>query len=193
MYRVIRQIHLYCGLVVGAFLMMYFVSGYIMVHRPWFLPAPSAPTVRTTTLAPIDQESIEQLAADAKKQLGLRGRIQFPQAQAAGLTRFWVLRPGVMARVDIPADGRTVKITTQRAGLVGTLIMLHKIAGYDDQLIFDVYAFFCDLAGVAMILFAISGVYLWWKRARNKTWGILCLAASCAYAAGMMLYLAYAP
>ena len=69
---------------------------------------------------------------------------------------------------------------------------LHKIAGYDDQPLFDLYALFCDLAGFSMILFAFTGIYLWWKCAKNHALGIAFLMASCAYAIGMMLYFAYA-
>jgi len=193
MYNVIRKIHLYCGLIILIFLMMYFVSGYMMVHRPWFVAAPPAPTTKMATLESTGALPTEQLAAEVQKKLGLVGRIQFPPKQPAEVTRFWVVRPGTMIRVDVPARAHLIYLTTQRVGLVGTLIMLHKVRGYDGQLIFDAYAFFCDLAGLSMILFAISGVYLWWKRVKNHSWGVLCLTASCAYAAGMMLYLAYAP
>jgi hypothetical protein len=70
--------------------------------------------------------------------------------------------------------------------------MLHKVAGYDDVPLFNLCALFGDLSGVSMIVFALTGVYLWWKRVRNHTWGIVCLTASCGYAIGLMFYLAYA-
>jgi hypothetical protein len=194
MYHLVRKIHLYCGLIIMVFLMMYFVSGYMMVHRPWFLTPPPPPTIQTATLEPAEAAlPAEQLAARVKEKLKLAGRIQFPQNQPAKMTRFWVIRPGAMIRVDVPAGQREARLTTQRVGLVGILIMLHKINGYDDQPLFDVYAAFCDLAGLSMIVFAVSGVYLWWKRTRNKVPGIVCLAVSCAYGVGMMLYLTYAP
>ena len=192
MYNVIRKLHLYSGLIIVIFLMMYFVSGYMMVHRPWFVTAPPAPTTQTAIFESTGAQTNEQLAADVQKQLGLVGRIQFPQKQPEDAVRFWVNHPGSMTRVDVSTREKRVQLTTQRVGLVGTLIMLHKVAGYDAEPIFDVYAFFCDLAGASMILFPISGIYLWWKTAKNHAWGILCLAASWAYAAGMMLYLAYA-
>ena len=193
MYHVIRKIHLYCGLVTLTYSMMYFVSGYMMVHRPWFVTAPPPPTTQTATVEFTSALSPEQLAAEVQKQLGLAGRIQFPQKQPVEMTRFWVNRPGAMIRVEVPAGEHLVHLTTQRVGLVGTLIMLHKVSGYDSNLIFDAYALFCDLAGLSMILFAISGVYLWWRRVKNHFWGAVCLIASCAYAVGMMLCLAYAP
>ncbi|HEY8748917.1 MAG TPA: PepSY-associated TM helix domain-containing protein [Tepidisphaeraceae bacterium] len=193
MYNFIRKIHLYAGLIILIFLMMYFISGFMMVHRPWFVAASPPPTTQTAPLQSSDPLPPEQLAANVKKQLSLAGRIQFPQTQPPGMTRFWVVRPGTMIRVDIPTKEHQIHLSTQRVGLVGILIMLHKVSGSDDQLLFDVYAFFCDLAGLSMILFAVSGVYLWWKRVKNHTLGIVCLTASCAYAAGMMLYFAYAP
>lgn len=193
MYHFIRKIHLYCGLIILIYLMMYFVSGYMMVHRPWFLGPQPPPVTRTAALAPSGDLPTEQLAAQVQQRLRLAGRIQFPQKQPAGMTRFWVNHPGTMTRVDIPAGQNAATVTTQRVGLVGTLIMLHKVSGYDRNLVFDAYALFCDLAGLSMILFALSGVYLWWKRVRNHAWGIVCLTASCAYAIGMMLHLSYAP
>ena len=193
MYNITRKIHLYCGMIILIFLMMYFVSGYIMAHRPWFVTASPAPEARTADFQSTDSATPEAIAMQVQKQIGLAGRIQFPQTQPPGMTRFWVNRPGAMVRVDVPAHERQIRISTQRVGLVGTLIMLHKVSGYDSQPLFDVYAFFCDLAGLSMILFAISGVSLWWRSVKNHILGIICLTASCAYAVGMMLYLAYAP
>ena len=193
MYLLVRRIHLFSGSVIMAFLMMYFVSGYMMIHRPWFLrPSPPA-TVETAALEAGAPDHVDRLAVYVKEKFGLRGRLQYPQVQPKDVKRFWVLRPGVMLRVDVPANHGRITFTTQRAGLVGTLIMLHKIRGYDDQLVFDVYALFCDLAGVSMILFAVSGIYLWWKRRRKHFWGIVCLGLSCVYGVAMVVYLAYTP
>ena len=50
MYDLIRKIHLYCGLIILIFLMMYFVSGYMMIHRPWFVTPPPPPTTQTANL-----------------------------------------------------------------------------------------------------------------------------------------------
>ena len=193
MYHVIRKIHLYCGLVILAFLMMYFVSGFIMTHRPWFVIARAAPTTRTVALESSGDRSKEQLAADVQRQLGLAGRIQFPLQQPVDVTRFWLNHPGTEMRVDVSMRHKLIHLTTQREPWVGVLIMLHKVSSYDAHPVFDAVALFSDLAGTSLIVFALTGVYLWWKTTRRRLWGILCLSASCAYAIGMMLYFAYAP
>ena len=192
MYNAVRKIHLYAGLVILIFLMMYFVSGYVMTHRPWFVGPSPPPLRRTVTLDANAALPPPQVAAYVKKELALPGRIQFPQKQPAGETLFWAVRPGSMVRVDVVPGSHVVRLTTQRVGWIQTLIMLHKIAGYDDEPLFDLYALFSDLAGFSMILFAFTGIYLWWKRVKNHALGIAFLMASCAYAIGMMLYFAYA-
>jgi hypothetical protein len=192
MYHLIRKIHLYSGLIILIFLMMYFTSGFIMTHRPWFAVARPAPTTQTVALKSTGDQS-KELAAEVQSQLKLAGRIQFPQSQPADVTRFWIIHPGTEIRVDVSQREKVIHLSIQREPWVGKLIMLHKVNGYDAQPIFDLYAFFCDLAGLSMILFAFSGIYLWWKSTRNHRWGILCLIASCTYAAGMMLYFAFAP
>ena len=118
MYNTIRKIHLYAGLIIVLFLMMYFVSGYVLIHRPWFGVAENNPS--------------------------------------------------------------------------STLVKLHRAHGYGGGVVRNAFIFFNDLASFSCILFALSGVYLWWKSAKAKIWGILCLAISCIYGVGMILYLMYA-
>ena len=192
MYNAVRKIHLYTGFIILVFLMMYFASGYIMAHRPWFLPRSPPPSTRTVTLDANAATSPQQVAALVKKELALPGRIELPQKQPANETLFWAVRPGLMIRVDVVPRDHVVRLTTQGVGWVGTLIMLHKVAGYDNEPLFDLCAFFSDLAGLSMILFSFTGVYLWWKRVKHHGWGMACLVASCAYAIGMMLYFTYA-
>lgn len=196
MYSLYRKIHLYSGLIILIYLMMFYVSGYVMTHRPWFLGPPKSTTTRTVVLEPgLLRLSNEQLAANLQKQLGLAGGIQFPLSQPPNLIRFFVIRPGTTMRVDVSTQDKLVRVITQRYGWAGTLIVLHKVEGYHARngLLSNASVFFGDLAALSMIAFAISGVILWWKRSRNHFWGAACLIASCAYAAGIMLYFAYAP
>ena len=117
MYNVIRRIHLYCGLIIVLFLMMYFVTGYLIIHRPWF---------------------------------------GGPQNAVAK-----------------------------------TLVQLHRAHGYGGGAVRNAYIAFNDLASFSCILFAVTGVYLWWKTARRKALGLACLFASISYGLGMILYLMY--
>jgi hypothetical protein len=82
-----------------------------------------------------------------------------------------------------------VKITTTRENLAGVLVQLHRVHGYGGGPIWNAFVLFNDLASASCIVFAFSGVYLWWKTAKRKIWGVLCLTTSCAYTVGTIVYL----
>ena len=195
MYSVIRKIHLYSGLVILVFLMMYFVSGYVMIHRPWFggkSGKPPPPDVRTESLAGYSgPREPDALAAHVVERFRLHGRANIPPTarQPQKSVRFNVVRPGTIQQVDIPHDGDAVIITTTRENLAGVLVQLHRVHGYGGGAVWNAFVLFNDLASFSCILFALSGVYLWWKTAKRKIWGALCLGASCAYTIGTILYL----
>ena len=188
MYNSIRKAHLYSGLAVLLMLMMYFVSGYVMIHRPWFGGQSGKPpvNVRTESLAGYGgPREPEALARYAVERFDLRGRANVPPAapatpQTAASIRFNVVRPGMIQQVEIPRDGDTVTITTTRENLAGMLGQLHRVHGYSGGWTWNAFVLFNDLASASCIVFALSGVYLWWKTAKRKVWGVLCLGASCA-------------
>ena len=195
MYNAIRKIHLYTGLVVLVFLMMYFVSGYVLIHRPWFggEEGKPDPATRTESLAAYNgARTPEVLAAYVAERFGLHGQLNVPppERQPKDAIRFNVFRPGTIHEVRIPHDGEVVNIRTTRENLAGLFVHLHRIHGYGaGGWPFNAYVFFNDLASFSCILFALSGVYLWWKTAKRRIWGVLCLAASCAYGLSVILYL----
>jgi hypothetical protein len=98
--------------------------------------------------------------------------------------RFNIVRPGTIQQVDIPHDGDMVTITTTRENVVGVLAQLHRVHGYGGGWVWNAFVLFNDLASASCIVFALSGVYLWWMTAKRKIWGVLCLGASCAYTVG---------
>src|SRR5688572_30944320 len=107
MYNAIRKIHLYSGMVVLLFLMMYFVSGYVMIHRPWFGGQGGKPPadVRTESLAGYaGPREPEALAAYVVGRFQLRGRANVPPAarQPQNSIRFNVVRPGTIQQIEIP-------------------------------------------------------------------------------------------
>src|SRR4051794_3318479 len=113
MYDAIRKLHLYCGLTVMAFLMMYFVSGYVIVHRPWFggnAPKPAA-DVRSASLA---GDTGDRSPDSIARRLGLSGRVT-PAQESKGVVRFNVVRPGTVRQIELRGDD--VTITTRPENL----------------------------------------------------------------------------
>lgn len=196
MYTFLRKTHLYAGLVILLFLLMYFVSGYVLIHNPWFRDPKSkpAPLVRSESLADYTGPRTPEALADyLVDRFDLNGRLTIPPAdkQPPNAIRFSVQRPGTSIQVSIPHSGDTATITTNREDWVGTLVQMHRLHAYGGGWLFNLFILFNDLASFSCILFALTGVYLWWKTVTRHAWGFICLGLSCAYGAGMILYMLY--
>ena len=192
MYTVIRKIHLYTGLALFAFVVMYFVTGYVMVHHDWFGEKPAVKTTRTETLAGGLPSGTEDASAALQEMFGLNGMRYEPVRRGDGTWRFAYRRPGVDIEAVVSADGRSVKITETRRDGVGTLVGLHRLHGYRGGWAYYAWAVMYDLASIAMIVFAVSGVYLWYKLTRRRTLGWIVLGTGVAYTVGMIVYLVHA-
>jgi hypothetical protein len=193
MYNLLRKIHLYAGLTILCFLMMYFLTGYIIIHGTWFGKAPPTAATRTETLANLPSPlTPESLAAHIKSTYNLNGRTRIPKEQPDDAIRFSIARPGTTEQFDLPNNSNTLTIKTTRENLAGTLVQMHRIHGYAHGALFNIWVFLNDLASFSCILFALTGVYLWWKSVKQKLWGILALTASTSYTIAILLYLLYA-
>jgi hypothetical protein len=64
---------------------------------------------------------------------------------------------------------------------------------YGGGWLYNLWVVFYDLASLALIVFAITGVYMWYKLEGRKRLGWILLGLSFAYAGAMVLYLIYAP
>jgi hypothetical protein len=188
-YSLIRRIHLYCGLVLIASITMYFVTGIAIVHASWFGKDPAPIEVKTSGkldpgLNPQDPAFPSQLAA----RFHIPG--QYHDAQAKGPNR-WQLnynQPGSTTTVNIEPD-RSFSIIQRKLGFRQTLIGFHRTHGYEGGWFFVLWALIMDLVNVSLILFAITGTYMWWKLSKHRTLGWITLLASYGYAAAIVAML----
>ncbi len=192
-YTLLRKIHLYSGLILMTFVVMYFVTGYVMVHHDWF---PHAEPVATTRTEPLEFAAVEDPKAYSlylQQTFDLRGKRQEPRRGDDGSWRFRYFRPGTFHEAVVAADGKSVTITSRDETAHATMVGYHRLHGYGGGWLYDVWAVLYDLASLSMILFAISGIYLWYRLTRRKLVGWIFLGVSYGYAGMTILYLMYAP
>ena len=193
LYTLFRKIHLYTGLVILVFVIMYFVTGYLMIHHKWFPNPEAVNRTRTESLAytgPMERVAYSKYLQET---FGLGGKPTQQGRLKDGSWSFRFSRPGTFHEAIVAPTGDSVKITTREVNAVDTMDGFHRLRGYGGGKLYSVWALLYDLASFSLIVFAFTGIYLWYRLTKKKLLGWIFLAISYGYAAVTVLYLMYAP
>lgn len=200
MYGLVRTVHLYAGLVLAAGLLMYGVTGFVIAHGDWFPGGEPVLTERRLTSDVAvrmndehDAESAIPWQLAAADELGLRGRPGKRQPHDDGSWTFEYGRPGTVERLRLHPGSAEVALVEESTNLARLLNRLHHFHGYAGGGRFFLWGLFVDLASLAMILFPLTGIYLWWTLKRDHRLGALILGGSTAYTVGSLCWLLWGP
>ena len=166
-----RDVHLASALLLAGTLFAYTLTGFVVVHGSW---VPDTEERTSTSVAfdyhasQLDEPSTWKTTADrAAAQLQLGGRIQLPkQLDAKGRLKIRFSRLSQLATLWLgPGKGNAV-LEHQHLGLSSTLSNVHKLHGSAGGTGYLLASLWIDLTAIAMTLFALTGVALWfWLKA----------------------------
>lgn len=193
LYQIIRRIHLYTAFFLLSFVLMYFATGYLMIHEGLLENHNPEKKTRNLHLKYKGEKTPEAYAAYLEASFGLEGKRQPPQRREDGSWRFAYSRPGTSYEAVVSAAGDSVRITESREHLRRTLVGFHRLHGYGGGLLYDVWAVCYDLASLALILFTLSGICLWYKLTQRHLLGWLLLFLSFGLTAVTVGYLFILP
>ncbi len=191
-YRLVRQIHLISAVVLSGFILMYFVTGYVLVRSSWF--GEGAPRV-ARRLVPFEpsaepiSDTQEDLGRRVQDLTGVRGQPLPPRKRADGSSEFRFSRPGYEASIIQKEAGGNLEVTEKHHGWQRTSIGLHRLHGYRGGWLYFIWAALMDLSSFAMIAFAITGVWIWFKLERIRWPGFALLAVGLVYTLTTIFYL----
>lgn len=192
-YTLLRKIHLYAGLVLLVFVIMYFVTGYPMIHRAWFPKSEADKSTRVEAFSYSGANDPEAYSNHLQRTFGLYGKAASPQRRKDGSWQFRYSRPGTQHEAVVSPAGDSVTITTRQEGVVETMIAFHEFHGYGGGLLYSLWALLLDLTSLAMILFSVSGIYLWYRLTKKRLLGWICLGISFTFTSATILFCMYAP
>jgi hypothetical protein len=169
--RVVRRTHMYAGLFLSPWMLMYGLSTVAMNHRAsfqrwyggslteWVQESEQSFGGRFSEGVPA-RAMAEQILRD----LGLEGRFTANARKAEGtlvITRAGAIRP---RRITYwPGSGRLV-VERQAFRAEPFLEGLHRRRGYDSGYAADgLWAVSVDLSIAAIVFWAVSGVWVWWE------------------------------
>jgi hypothetical protein len=198
-YSLTRDLHLYLGLFISPFILVFSVSVLFLVHS-WF-PGSGAAVTNTTTSnirLPEDLETLkggDQLSAARQilKQLGVEGEIwnirQIPRERRFVIT---VNVPGVTTDVDLQVATNSATIARRAPGIWDAMVYLHKTPGphlvaiRGNSGFMVVWRWLADATVYLLLLVTITGVYLWAVLRSERRTGIVLLIAGAVTLVGMI-------
>jgi len=185
MFKLIRNVHLFLGLLCFSFLLMYSVSAVQMSHVDWFT---MEPTVTEQSVA-VDVADVQNPRAFAQQlmQAGMWGELQNISQDDAGF-RLRIVRAGTTHDVDYKTGSPTAQVKTSAAGIMGMLNRLHHTAGfYREQSITDWWAVFVSLTSLALLLLGATGVYMWFQLYKERLLGGIFLSFGLFIGLGLLI------
>lgn len=198
-YPFIRDLHLYVGLFLSPFVVVFAISVIFLVHS-WVPGSGASAVVRNETnlSIPPDFERLkgrEQIdAAHAVlNRIGVRGEIgfirQFPKERRFVIP---VFVPGHEAVVDLSVESRSAKIASRPTGIADATVFLHKMPGPHNVGIRGNTGFMRAWRGLAdatvyLLLFvSASGIYLWTALKTERRVGMVLLVAGGLSLSGLL-------
>ena len=185
LYRWTRDLHLYTGLFVTPFALVYAVSALLLVHAylPW--GGRTAPAQRRAVhVAVRDVDDGLAVASQVRAQIGVRGEIAYVAREADGRRlSFPIESPGRTTRVRVDLATGTATLETRETGVWDALIWLHKMPGPHNADIRGNWVFtrlwgwLADTSVYLLLFLAASGIYLWTVLRAERRSGLVALGA----------------
>jgi|SRR5882672_10380080 len=182
--KINRRTHLYAGLFLLPWLMMYGVSSAIIIHQSWF-----------NSRGPLPKEVV--LERPYERPVNLTGANNSPELRAAAQQilndvdlegAFWADKPNAdtlhidrfnfrgSTSLTYSAKKQSLKFEHQKMRVSQVIQRLHFRGGYHQPFFGDMsWGVLVDIACVGILVWVISGLIMWWQLPRLRTWGAIAL------------------
>jgi Uncharacterized protein conserved in bacteria len=183
-YRLTRDVHLYAGLFVSPFVLVYAVSAMFLNHAflPWGGRLQPAALTRTIAVVVHDSGNSLDVAREVRRQIGVSGEIGYVNLQPPRhrLT-FPIESPGRITNVRVDLASGMATIEQRESGVWDGMIQLHKMPGPHNANIRGNWVFtrlwgwLADATVYLLMFLSVSGVYLWAVLKADRRTGLLFL------------------
>jgi hypothetical protein len=190
----VRRLHLYLGMSLLPWFLMYGVSSFVFHHpRPFnylYGPTEWKPRLERSYHLPVTPDG-DGRASGAKilKDLGLEGAfgVYWPGPREFHVYRFDFWNA---TQVKYFLDEKRLVVLDKTFRWDHFFTGMHARGGFE-QASFgdDAWAVMVDLVGVAVMLWVATGIYMWWQVRQTRLWGALALAAGLASFAALVAVL----
>lgn len=180
--KINRRSHLYLGLFLMPWLLMYGVSSFIVIHQPWFKADQALawePLFEKEYRRPVPDPADRDLRATAQeilKDSNLEGAfwVNRPRPDTLHIDRFsfWD-----STRLTYSIKEQKLKAERKPMRVSQAVIRMHFRGGYGQPTFRDKFwGLLVDVACIGIILWVASGLIMWWRLPRLRAWGAIAVA-----------------
>lgn len=185
--HLMRVAHLYTGIFLAPWMLVYAASAFCLNHGPWMtknlkITPPVWEVVRKVDFTPGEDFPHAQ-AEQAKailQHLELDGAHRFigqPNRNQMVLLR---IAGGGNYRVTWRKQSGLLVVEKQPLSFYRLMHFLHFKGGYQQPYLAHIlWAVVVDAVAVTMVFWVVSGIYIWARRPRKRLLGGICIAAGC--------------
>jgi hypothetical protein len=185
-YRWTRSLHLYLGLFVSPYVLIFSLSVLFLNHAalPWGGEEGAAKETRTRRVSVADRENSLELASEVQRQIGVPGEIDFiNRNEKEHRLSFPITSPGEKSSIKVDLATGLATIETRKTGVWDAMVYLHKMPGPHNAsvrgnwLYTRMWAWLADWTVYLVLFVTASGVYLWTAVKAERRAGLLFLGA----------------
>ena len=180
---IFRRTHLYLGMLLMPWVVIYSLSTVLFNHHGWFEKSRAEPAWLplwekdyARDVPPGGDEALRETARQILADNGLAGAF-FVQRQGSKLNlhlpNFW--QP---TRLTYDVGAKRLTAEKKNFAWVEVFTRLHFRTGYGQAgFLNNLWAFIVDVFCVTLLIWIGTGLYLWWKLVPTRMWGFITIAA----------------
>ena len=177
--RINRRTHLYLGLFLMPWLLMYGLSSFLISHHSWFRSnqePPWEPLFDREYQRPVtDTKDLRETAREILNDSRLEGAFwaQRPKPEEIRIDRFGFWG---QTRLTYFIRDQRLRAEHQRMRWDQVVLRMHFRGGFAQPTFWDdFWAVMVDFACVGIFIWIASGLYMWWRLSRLRIWGAVAL------------------
>jgi hypothetical protein len=183
-YRWTRSLHLYLGLFISPFVLIFALSVFFLNHAalPWGGEEGAEKETRTRAVSVVDRGNSLELASQIQRQIDVPGEIDFiNRNETEHRVTFPITSPGEKSSIRLDLATGIATIETRKSGVWDAMVYLHKMPGPHNAalrgnwLYTRMWGWLADWTVYLTLFVTASGVYLWTAVRAERRAGLLFL------------------
>jgi len=185
-----RRVHLYLGLFLLPWLLMYGLSSVPFAHTPYFEAQDAAKKLPLWTLrsdqpvdlpVPADDGGLRALGATLLDKAGIHGTSFGTYRQTPTQINVYSYSFWNSTQIKYFTDQKRMTVEDRRFRWDQFLTGMHGRGGFENEgLLPTSWSLIVDLVCIGIVLWILSGLYMWWSIPGHRGWGWIAIVGGCA-------------